>query len=322
MSSFTTKTDALHFGLASSSGGSGSKLATTDTIKLHNPLSHSVTFKVKTTSPDRYIVRPNIGILEAGKSVDVVIAYTVHHGSNEKGSGGGKSGDKFKVMIAKVGKGFVVEDDGLGRFWKTVKKAEVCEKVFLVEFEDGGVVERGILGEDNVVKEGDGGDVKEVNEQKKIAGLTEGDGISLGPVGMVERERFKGRPEVEERIKEHDRHEAELKKRIEELDREKAKDRVSPREVRDEVEDMDSLREAERNVEGLQRNVDGKDRELARLRMEVEEKKAETKRILKSVPKAPLSANKFVADPYGGVSLAQVAVMILLAAVLAKVFLF
>jgi len=43
----------------------------TSELKLQNPSSKRVLFKVKTTAPKRYCVRPNSGILEAGAAVVV-----------------------------------------------------------------------------------------------------------------------------------------------------------------------------------------------------------------------------------------------------------
>lgn len=43
----------------------------TTTLKLSNPTDRNVCFKVKTTAPRRYCVRPNSGVIEAGTSVNV-----------------------------------------------------------------------------------------------------------------------------------------------------------------------------------------------------------------------------------------------------------
>uniref|UniRef100_A0A8C7CP30 VAMP (vesicle-associated membrane protein)-associated protein B and C n=1 Tax=Oncorhynchus kisutch TaxID=8019 RepID=A0A8C7CP30_ONCKI len=41
------------------------------TLKLANPTDRNVCFKVKTTAPRRYCVRPNSGVLDAGTSINV-----------------------------------------------------------------------------------------------------------------------------------------------------------------------------------------------------------------------------------------------------------
>jgi hypothetical protein len=43
----------------------------TKTLKIHNPHPHPVAFKVKTTAPKQYCVRPNAGRVESGESVEV-----------------------------------------------------------------------------------------------------------------------------------------------------------------------------------------------------------------------------------------------------------
>merc|ERR1719312_168246 len=45
----------------------------TTTIKLKNPRDRNVGFKVKTTAPTRYCVRPNSGFVKAGESVQVAV---------------------------------------------------------------------------------------------------------------------------------------------------------------------------------------------------------------------------------------------------------
>lgn len=43
----------------------------TTTLKLANPTDRNVCFKVKTTAPRRYCVRPNSGVIDAGTSINV-----------------------------------------------------------------------------------------------------------------------------------------------------------------------------------------------------------------------------------------------------------
>ncbi|KTG33411.1 hypothetical protein cypCar_00025877, partial [Cyprinus carpio] len=45
----------------------------TTTLKLANPTDRSVCFKVKTTAPRRYCVRPNSGVIDAGTSINVSV---------------------------------------------------------------------------------------------------------------------------------------------------------------------------------------------------------------------------------------------------------
>lgn len=43
----------------------------TTNLKLGNPTDRNVCFKVKTTAPRRYCVRPNSGVIDAGASLNV-----------------------------------------------------------------------------------------------------------------------------------------------------------------------------------------------------------------------------------------------------------
>lgn len=48
----------------------------TNELKLYNSSDeHTIAFKVKTTAPIRYCVRPNTGIIPPGKSIDVQSMY-------------------------------------------------------------------------------------------------------------------------------------------------------------------------------------------------------------------------------------------------------
>jgi len=56
--------------LSLSSSGPFTDVVTTN-LKLGNPTDRNVCFKVKTTAPRRYCVRPNSGIIDAGTSINV-----------------------------------------------------------------------------------------------------------------------------------------------------------------------------------------------------------------------------------------------------------
>lgn len=45
--------------------------AITSYMLLKNPTEHAILFKIKTTAPKRYCVRPNSGLLEANQSLEV-----------------------------------------------------------------------------------------------------------------------------------------------------------------------------------------------------------------------------------------------------------
>jgi hypothetical protein len=44
---------------------------TKETLNITNPNSHDIAFKVKTTAPKLYCVRPNAGVVPAGQSLEV-----------------------------------------------------------------------------------------------------------------------------------------------------------------------------------------------------------------------------------------------------------
>lgn len=56
--------------MSASLAGPFSDVVTTN-LKLANPTDRNVCFKVKTTAPRRYCVRPNSGIIDAGTSINV-----------------------------------------------------------------------------------------------------------------------------------------------------------------------------------------------------------------------------------------------------------
>ncbi|KPP74524.1 Vesicle-associated membrane protein-associated protein B-like [Scleropages formosus] len=64
----------------------------TTTLKLANPTDRNVCFKVKTTAPRRYCVRPNSGVIDAGTSINVsVMLQPFDYDPNEK--------SKHKFMV-------------------------------------------------------------------------------------------------------------------------------------------------------------------------------------------------------------------------------
>uniref|UniRef100_A0A8C4JKU6 MSP domain-containing protein n=1 Tax=Dromaius novaehollandiae TaxID=8790 RepID=A0A8C4JKU6_DRONO len=57
----------------------------TTNLKLGNPTDRNVCFKVKTTAPRRYCVRPNSAIIDAGTSINVsVMLQPFDYDTNEK----------------------------------------------------------------------------------------------------------------------------------------------------------------------------------------------------------------------------------------------
>ncbi|ODN75841.1 hypothetical protein, variant 1 [Cryptococcus amylolentus CBS 6039] len=102
------------------------------TLYIHNPHSYPVAFKVKTTAPKQYSVRPNSGRIEPGDSVDVNIMLQP---MAEEPPAHAKCKDKFLVQSA-----FIHADDevrSLSQMWTLLEqtnKAGIEEKKLKVVF--------------------------------------------------------------------------------------------------------------------------------------------------------------------------------------------
>ncbi|XP_028843045.1 vesicle-associated membrane protein-associated protein B/C-like [Denticeps clupeoides] len=98
----------------------------TATLKLSNPTDQNVCFKVKTTAPRRYCVRPNSGVIEAGTSINVsVMLQPFDYDPSEK------SKHKFMVqsMMAPADMG---DMEGV---WKDAKPEELMDSKLRCVFE-------------------------------------------------------------------------------------------------------------------------------------------------------------------------------------------
>lgn len=76
---------------------------------------------------------------------------------------------------------------------------------------------------------------------------------------------------------------------------------------------------ARARAEALQNEVDTKTATLAALKADLQETRAETTRILQDAPRAPLAANPVMTDPFGGVSMLAIALLVLLFAIIVMV---
>ncbi|XP_051931241.1 vesicle-associated membrane protein-associated protein B/C [Hippocampus zosterae] len=98
----------------------------TTNLKLANPTDRNVCFKVKTTAPRRYCVRPNSGIIDAGTSINVsVMLQPFDYDPNEK------SKHKFMVqsMLAPLD---MTDMEGV---WKEAKPEELMDSKLRCVFE-------------------------------------------------------------------------------------------------------------------------------------------------------------------------------------------
>ncbi|XP_061114789.1 vesicle-associated membrane protein-associated protein B-like [Conger conger] len=98
----------------------------TASLKLNNPTARNVCFKVKTTAPRRYCVRPNSGVIDSGTSINVsVMLQPFDYDPNEK------SKHKFMVqsMLAPP------EMTDMECVWKEAKPEELMDSKLRCVFE-------------------------------------------------------------------------------------------------------------------------------------------------------------------------------------------
>ncbi|WWC67037.1 uncharacterized protein I206_100944 [Kwoniella pini CBS 10737] len=117
---------------------------------IHNPNPHPVAFKVKTTAPKQYCVRPNSGRVESGESVEVQVLLQP---LAQEPPPHAKCKDKFLVQSA-----YITPDEEmhtLGEMWAQVEKTnksaiqEQKIKVIYLPAEDGSTNQNGIPEEDD-----------------------------------------------------------------------------------------------------------------------------------------------------------------------------
>lgn len=98
----------------------------TTTLKLSNPSDRKVCFKVKTTAPRRYCVRPNSGVIEAGGSVNIsVMLQPFDYDPNEK--------NKHKFMVQTIFAPATITDMDL--LWKEAKPDDLMDSKLRCVFE-------------------------------------------------------------------------------------------------------------------------------------------------------------------------------------------
>ncbi|KAF7651760.1 hypothetical protein LDENG_00105980 [Lucifuga dentata] len=98
----------------------------TTTLKLKNPSDRRVCFKVKTTAPRRYCVRPNSGIIEAGATVSIsVMLQPFDYDPNEK--------SKHKFMVQTIFAPPNISD--MDSLWKDAKPDDLMDSKLRCVFE-------------------------------------------------------------------------------------------------------------------------------------------------------------------------------------------
>ncbi|XP_027706399.1 vesicle-associated membrane protein-associated protein B/C [Vombatus ursinus] len=114
-----------HSPRAGKSPGPFTDVVTTN-LKLGNPSDRNVCFKVKTTAPRRYCVRPNSGIIDAGTSINVsVMLQPFDYDPNEK--------SKHKFMVQSM---FAPTDTSdMEAVWKEAKPEDLMDSKLRCVFE-------------------------------------------------------------------------------------------------------------------------------------------------------------------------------------------
>ncbi|XP_055484350.1 vesicle-associated membrane protein-associated protein A [Psammomys obesus] len=98
----------------------------TTNLKLRNPSDRKVCFKVKTTAPRRYCVRPNSGIIDPGSTVTVsVMLQPFDYDPNEK--------SKHKFMVQTIFAPPNISD--MEAVWKEAKPDELMDSKLRCVFE-------------------------------------------------------------------------------------------------------------------------------------------------------------------------------------------
>ncbi|KAJ3555373.1 hypothetical protein NPX13_g10366 [Xylaria arbuscula] len=102
-----------------------------ENLKIRNPGTQPVAFKVKTTAPKQYCVRPNSGRVEPNREVEVQV---ILQAMKQEPPAGTKCRDKFLVQSVAItpDKDF----SNLASIWDTIDKSSVQEKKIRVSFLD------------------------------------------------------------------------------------------------------------------------------------------------------------------------------------------
>lgn len=100
----------------------------TANLVLRNPSNKTVLFKVKTTAPKQYCVRPNSGVLEPSKAQTIAVMLQ----PSTDLSSVDKSKHKFMVQSMFAPADFTM--DNLDQLWKAVSKAELMDSKLKCSF--------------------------------------------------------------------------------------------------------------------------------------------------------------------------------------------
>lgn len=99
---------------------SNCRIGATANIVLTNPASTHVAFKIKTTSPEKYRVRPSVGVLEAGTQLEIGVTVS------EQLTPAALVRDKFLVMGTSASSSELSSHE-VSQLFKTISKDEIFE---------------------------------------------------------------------------------------------------------------------------------------------------------------------------------------------------
>ncbi|XP_045570382.1 vesicle-associated membrane protein-associated protein A isoform X1 [Salmo salar] len=150
----------------------------TTNLKLKNPSDRRVCFKVKTTAPRRYCVRPNSGIIDAGATVTIsVMLQPFDYDPNEK--------SKHKFMVQSI---FAPPNESeLDVMWKDAKPDDLMDSKLRCVFD--------LPSENDRVVISSGTGEKETGQENRS--FTRGAAGLITPVQLGRHSMFSGEPGYE-----------------------------------------------------------------------------------------------------------------------------
>lgn len=101
-----------------------------ETLKIRNPNTQPVAFKVKTTAPKQYCVRPNSGRVEPGKEVEVSV---ILQAMKQEPPLDTKCRDKFLVQSVAISGD--KEFSNLASIWESIERSSIQERKIRVVFQ-------------------------------------------------------------------------------------------------------------------------------------------------------------------------------------------
>lgn len=283
-----------------------------DTLELINISPTDVAFKIKTTYQSRYIVRPHVGVIPVNGTLTILIGMQPTPLAPDPGP----SKDKFLLLVTAA--------DGLAErglpsdYWVERESGpDVGSIKFKVEFVD-------VNSEQELVDDVDAvhpvllapetPEKTHVPRQRDLPPAVQTSGAKPPVMGEEVSNVVTG--EVASVMQSS-----------------LTKEALSPAVLGSPLAELVSLDDADellqegnyeaavRRAKELQAMLDLKNLELARLRMELAETRGESERVLEEAPTTPLSANKVLSDPFGGVSVAGFGLMVVLFVILVNVIL-